>query len=376
MKTSVGYFGDNVRSDLLVTVEDATQPTVRVSSSVEAMYGDSIRAQAQRILERFGNPSVSLELQDAGALPFAIEARIECALSKHLGQTLPDLTTPRETGPRNRLRRTRLYVPGNSSKFFASAGLYGADCLIFDLEDSVAPSEKDAARALVRRGLESLDFGTSERTVRINSGEAAHHDLVSVAPANPDTIILPKVECASDVLNVVKHLEELKCASHIIVILESALGVLNALEIVRSSPRIAAMTLGVEDYLADIHATGSEQAEWANRMVLNAARAAGVMPLASVFSKLDDDEGMEQYARSMMHAGFEGVGCIHPRQIQPAHRGFAPSNSEVEQSREIVRTYESALKDGSGVVSVNGRMVDVPIYERAKRTLQRAGVDR
>lgn len=372
MKTSTGFSGAGVRADVRIEIEDSEQPEVAIESTVASMYGSAIERQVRSILGRFGDPNLRVHVDDCGALPFVIEARLEAALASHLNRPLPSVQAPTRVRPRSRMRRSRLYVPGNSPKLMVNCGLYRADSVVLDLEDSVPPAEKLSARALVRQALVAVDFGGSECAVRINGGPSGLEDVATLAPVQPDVFLVPKAEDPGEVMEIDALLNSLGCDAQVIAILESAKGVLRAFEIATASTRVVGLTLGIEDYLADIGATERHAADWANGMILNAARAAGIVPLASVCSTIDA-ETMEAYAREMAAMGFEGVGCIHPAQIAAAHRGFEPSVEQAEMAEEIVAAFERAVRAGSGVVSVHGKMVDAPVYARAKRTLERAG---
>ncbi len=374
MTTVVGAHGDGVRGDARVTVTNGS-PGLEVKSDIEAMYGRAIREQASSIIERFGDPSVHVLIEDSGALPFVLEARLEAALGHHLSLPLPKLKGRLKEQVRERLRRTRLYIPGNTPKFIVNAGLYNADGVILDLEDSVAATEKDAARALVRQALRTLDFGKSERLVRINSGEIGKKDIQELAPFGVELFLIPKVEGPSEIQAIDDVLTNLGSGAFILPFLESAKGIHFAYEIALSSPRIVGISIGIEDYVADIQATRTEhglESTWAHGQVVNSARAAGVSPFASVFSVIDDASRMESYARKMAQMGFDGVGCIHPGQVKAAHRGFAPSEDEVVKARSIVDEYDKSLSEGVGAIRIDGMMIDVPIYRRAQRTLELA----
>ena len=369
--TRVGFAGPSVRSDVLVTVEDAPALNVQVESTVYAMYGDEIRAQALAILNAIGSPPLQVLLEDSGALPFMIQARLEAALVKHLGGDLPALAGPQREPKRDRLRRSRLYIPGNQPKFMPNAGIYGADCLILDLEDSVPISEKHAARSMVRHALATLDFGVSEVMVRINSGDLGDQDLAAIAACSPEVIVVPKVESPDDLRAVAARLDELESPANIVAILETSLGVQRAYEIATATPRLIAISPGVEDYLADLRATDREATVWAHGAILNACRAAGISPLASVTTEIHEPERIEGYAYKMACYGFDGVGCLHPGQIAPVHRGFAPTEEVLEEARDVVIEFERAIGSGQGAIRVHGRMVDEPVYQRALQTLQR-----
>jgi citrate lyase subunit beta/citryl-CoA lyase len=374
MTTVVGHAGESVRADVRVTVSDAPKPETDIRSSVGAIYNRSIRDLLQQVLTDFGNPNLSIALEDSGALPFVLQARIEAALCKHLQQPLPPLPKRKTSPVRDRLRRTRLYVPGDVPKLFANAGLYEPDILLLDLEDSVPPESKFAARAAVRRALNALDWDACERMVRINSGPQGLEDIRALADQGVDAFFVPKAEDAEQMREIGSVLEQVECNALLVPLIETAKGVMNAATIASASPRVAALAIGLEDYTADIGAERSESGEesaWAMGQLLNSARAAGIQPLASVFPDVESADGMFAYATRARKMGFEGVGCIHPRQIRPAHDAFTPSADEMEHASAIVTGFEQALADGLGAVRVNGKMIDAPVYERARRTLSR-----
>jgi len=373
--TTVGEFGPAIRSDVWISVTDASKAGYDLTTSVDAIYGQSIRRQIEAALDHFGRPGVTLEIHDSGALPFALEARLEAALCTHLGLPLPPVAK-RQVPKRRHLRRTRLYCPGNGPKLFPNAGLYRPDGLILDLEDSVAPEAKFAARAMVRRALATLDWGGSERMVRINQGDDGMADLEAVADQGVEAFLVPKVEDGESVRRIVARLEELGSQAVLIPLIETAAGIERSFEIASASPRVAALALGLEDYITDLQAERTQagyESAYAHGRIINAARAAGISPLASVFPNVDDSDAMFSYARHKRGLGFDGVGCIHPRQIRAAHSAFAPSNEDIDSARAIVEGFEAALAEGRGAVSVRGRMVDAPVYERAKATLARSG---
>lgn len=367
-EVSVGFHGPGIRGDCKVTVSESAILTTEIQSSVDAMYGDAIRAQVAKLLDELGNPAVRLQLHDSGALPWVIAARIEAVFHKLNGAPLLEISRSSLPAQRERFRRTRLYIPGNTPKFFPHAGLFGADCLIFDLEDAVPPDEKAAALSLVRHACRELEFGASEVSVRVNNAREA----AVVAQVGAQAIYVPKVESAHQVAEVAAALNEVGSVANIIAIVESARGIINAVEIASSSPRLVAISLGIEDYLTDIRATRTAamtETLYAHGVIINAARACGITPLASVFSNVDDANGMTEYARWAQGMGFEGVGCIHPSQIEAAMIAFLPNQDQVARAQKVVEEYERAMEAGVGAIKVDGKMVDVPIYERAKRVL-------
>lgn len=393
MKTTiVGSAGKSVRSDIRVTVTDlASGPyVVDLKSSVELMYGEAIRQQIKSVLEQFGSPSVKIEAEDSGALPFVIHARLEAALAQHLNAALPPIspisTTSAATASasnataetsKDRLRRSRLYVPGGTPKLLPGIGLFGADSVILDLEDSVAPAEKSAALALVRRALVSVEFGGSEKLVRVNSGSLGLEEIRTLIPANPDGFGLPKVESPDDVFAAAKVLEDGGSSALLLPILETAKGLHFSYEIASCHPRVAAIALGVEDYLADIGAERTETGgalEWAILKLVNSCRASGVSPLGPIYGQVDDAVGMKSYAARVGALGCDGVGCLHPRQVAPAHAGLSPSPAALDKARRIVSAFDEAVSRGEGVLSLDGKMIDAPVAAQARLTLKRAGV--
>ncbi len=383
-----GRRGDKVRSDCWVQVAPKARGGLKLSvtTKVEAMYGDAVRATCGKALDALGVRHAAVTVEDFGALDFVLMARVEAAVKRAgLGEGREYLPEP---GPgfgapsrRERFRRSRLYLPGNEPKFFLNAALHEPDGVILDLEDSVAPSEKDAARLLVRNALRAVDFGKSERMVRINQGELGLLDLEAVAPQNVHVILIPKVETAEHVRAVDARAKKLaadaglKQAPFLMPIIESALGCFEAATIASASPNVVALTIGLEDYTADIGAQRTQEGResfWARSVVVNAARAAGVTPIDTVFSDVNDVEGLRQACLEAKSLGFEGKGCIHPRQVPVVHEAFAPSGEEIAKARRIVLAFEKAERDKLGVVSLGSKMIDPPVVKRALRTVRMA----
>lgn len=383
-----GRKGDDVRSDLYVaaTVQRSGGRKIRLTSKVEAFYGDSIRETALEVLSALGVRNAGLVIDDKGALPWVIAARVEAAL-KRAGagkgrNARPEVTVRRKSPTeRDRLRRSRLYLPGNEPKFMINAGIHRPDAVILDLEDSVHPDEKDTARILVRNALRCVDFMGAERMVRINQLPLGLHDLAAVVPEGPDLILIPKTERADQVREVDERIRQIQREAGdehpiwIMPILESALGVERAFDIASAAESVVALTIGLEDYTADLGVAktieGTESL-YARTRLLNAARAAGVQPIDSVFGDVGDMEGLAAWAARSRALGFEGMGCIHPRQIEPIHRAFAPSEDEVAKALRIVEAFEEAERKGLGVVSLGTRMIDPPVVLRARRLVERA----
>lgn len=384
---TAGNKGKTVRSDCFVTIEltDNGGILLQVESKVDVMYGNDIRKETLDIIGFFGIKNASVKIEDSGALPLVIAARLEAAIHKVL-QTdkqylLPMLEENHQPTPRDRNRFSRLYLPGNTPPLMINAGIHKPDGIILDLEDAVAPDKKDEARYLVRNALRGIDFYGAERMVRINQGERGLDDLDFVIPHQVDLILLPKCEKPEQIASVndrIRKIQKITKQSHpvwIMPIIESALGVINAHTIAFSADNVVAMAIGLEDYTADIAtrrtAEGTESFV-ARTMIVMAARAAGIQPIDSVFSDVGDMEGLRQNVLRSKALGFDGMGCIHPRQIRVIHAAFAPSPEEIERAKKIVFAFHRAEEQGLGVVSLGTKMIDPPVVKRALNTINLA----
>ena len=381
-----GRQGKDVRSDLFVRFEpNEAGLEIELRSRVGLYYGEHIRQQAAEVLGTLGIVAGKLTISDEGALPFAIGARIEAAVrragSAKGKRWLPEAVAHQTHSAKDRMRRSRLYLPGSEPKYFINAGLHEPDAVILDLEDSVHTDEKDSARVLVRNTLRAVDFGAAERMVRINQLSLGYQDLEEVVPEQPDVILIPKVEHARDVLEVDRKISEietregLKQPIWLMPILESALGIENAFAIATASDRVCALTIGLEDYTADLGVARSrtgEESQFARVRVVNAAKAAGVQAIDSVFSDVADMDGLRKWGEQSRAMGFEGMGCIHPSQIQVIHEAYAPSQVEVEKALKVVAAFEDAKAKGLGVVSLGSKMIDPPVVNRAVKLVERA----
>jgi citrate lyase subunit beta/citryl-CoA lyase len=347
------------------------------------MFGRKIEAQARDVLKHLGLTHARLAIRDGGALPWTLAARIEAAARAAdpaiSGTSLPDPVAGWDVRTRrDRFRRSRLYLPGNEPKFMTNAGLYGADALILDLEDSVAPDHKLAARYLVRNALRAVDFGGAERMVRINQGVLGLEDLSCILPHNVHVVLIPKVESGEQVAAVDARAREVLGQDHgvlLMPIIESAKGGIFAYEIATASPAVVALAIGLEDYTADIGTQRTKEGResfWLRQQVVNAARAVGVQPIDTVFSDVADLEGLRESVVEARALGFDGKGCIHPRQIQVIHEAFAPTATEVDRAVKIVRAFEAASAKGLAAVSLGSKMIDPPVVKRAQHTVELA----
>jgi len=386
------------------------------------------------MLEEFKVTTGALLVDDDGALDLVIRARIEAVLRSagYLSQKrlfvdassgiswqtgVPTIESEknasldggierpgRSLGADHASKQVRLYMPGDQPHFAINADFYGADILIFDLEDSVPLARKFEARILVRRFLEnSFLFRKSERAVRINplSTEESVHDIAEIVPAMPDIILLPKCESAMDV----ERLDTLLTANEeeyglvpgsirIMPIIESAKGVLAAYEIARASQRNSALCFGYEDFSRDIQSKpdivkvahvqddGSQKVNiqlnpvssidslLARQIIILASRAAGIEPLDSSYSDIGNTEGLLNSCYEARALGFTGKSVIHPTQIPYVKKAFLPSDEEVQHAKAVIAAYEESLKAGKGAVAIDGQMIDIPVVEKARRIIE------
>jgi len=387
MQTRTGREGK--KSDLAVhlTVKDAGGIEISVESSVGHMFGQLIEKTAKETLEALGIENCHLAIDDMGAFDYVIMARIEAAarrLKKIDGPgSIPERRVDYGPPRSKRLRRTRLYMPGNNPDLMRNGGLFGADSVILDLEDSVSPGEKDVARILVRNTLLSIDYFDCERIVRINplSTEYGADDLEMVVPYGVDTILVPKCESAEDVLKVeeiIAGLEKKHSLGYEVLIMpliETAKGILNAYETAAASDRVVALCFGAEDFTADIGTERTKEGAeslTARSMLVLGAKAAGVQVIDTVFSDVQDREGLVASTKEAMSLGFEGKGVIHPAQIAPIHAVFSPAPERIEYAKKVVAAIEKARSEGSGVATLGSKMIDAPIETRARKILSLA----
>ena len=382
-----GNTGPRVRSDCELTLEIRSSGGIKISleSKVKAMYGNSITTVLNEGLDFFGIRHAFIDINDSGALPFVHMARLEAAV-KSLVDTdkewLPSMIDRNNySSQRNRFRFSRLYLPGNTPSMMLNAGLHSPDGIILDLEDSVAPSKKHEARFLVRNALRQVDFCGAERMVRINQGERGLEDLEFVLPHNVHLILVPKCESGEQIRELseraVNILAENKLNRDIFFmpIIESAMGVENAFEIASAHENVVAVAIGLEDYTADLGVQRTNEGNeslYARLRLVNAAKAVRVQAIDSVFSDVSDMEALMATARLSKSYGFEGMGCIHPRQIQVIKSAFAPEQDEIIKASEIVKAFREAEEKGLGVVSIGSKMIDPPVVNRARRIIDLA----
>lgn len=281
-----------------------------------------------------------------------------------------------------RLRRTMMFVPASNAGMLRDAYIYGADSIMFDLEDSISLKEKDTARFLVYQAVKTIDYGNVETVVRINSlDQGGRNDIHAMVRAGIDVIRLPKTETAEDVLDVEEVIleAERQCgreegSTRMMAAIEGPVGVLNALSIAKSSKRLIGIALGAEDYVTSMKTRryaerDSEEIFFARSMIVHAARAVGIAALDTVFSNVDDVDTLRKETEFIKQLGFDGKSVINPRQIPVVNSVFTPTEKEIQNAIAVMNAIEEAESKGSGVIALNGKMIDKPIVERAERVL-------
>ncbi|HHK1082283.1 citrate (pro-3S)-lyase subunit beta [Streptococcus pyogenes] len=279
-----------------------------------------------------------------------------------------------------RLRRTMMFVPGANAAMLRDAPLFGADSIMFDLEDSVSLKEKDTSRALVHFALKTFDYSSVETVVRVNGLDSCGVlDIEAVVLAGVNVIRLPKTETAQDIVDVEAVIERVERENGIEVgrtrmmaAIESAEGVLNAREIAKASKRLIGIALGAEDYVTNMKTRrypDGQELFFARSMILHAARAAGIAAIDTVYSDVNNTEGFQNEVRMIKQLGFDGKSVINPRQIPLVNEIYTPTKKEIDHAKQVIWAIREAESKGSGVISLNGKMVDKPIVERAERVV-------
>ncbi len=384
---TAGNHGTGTKSDCFVRFEqtDSGGRNIELKSKVKALFGNKILKLVNDILDFYSIDNCNLSIEDTGALDFVLAARIEAAIRKVIDTDkeylLPILEGNVNSTPRDTFRFSRLYLPGNTPKLMLNAGLHKPNGLILDLEDAVAPDKKYEARFIVRNALRNLNFYGAERMVRINQIPDGLDDLEFLVKHNVNLVLVPKSENADDLVKVENKINELKAKYSIandiwlMPIIESAKGVINAYEIASAVKSVVAVAIGLEDYTADLgvmRTDGGDESYVARNLVVIACKAAGVQAIDSVFSDVSDMEALAENVKRSKSIGFDGMGCIHPRQIKVIHDNFAPEEKQVEKAKKIVAAFKDATAKGLGVVSLGTKMIDPPVVKRAERTIELA----
>lgn len=284
---------------------------------------------------------------------------------------------------KDRLRRTMMFLPANNPGMITDAHIYGPDSIMIDLEDATSVNQKDAARFLVYEALQTIDYGKTETVVRINGLDTpfGKDDIRAVVKAGVNIVRLPKTDTADEIMEVDRLITEVEkeCGREgqtlIMAAIESATGVLNAKEIALASPRMMGIALGAEDYVTNLKTSRSKhgwELYYAREAIVLAARNAGIYCFDTVYADINNLEGFRAEVQFIKDLGFDGKSCIHPKQVQIVHEVYTPTQKEIEKSIRIINGAKEAEAKGSGVISVDGRMVDGPIITRAYRVLELA----
>lgn len=281
------------------------------------------------------------------------------------------------------MRRSMVFMPGNNSGMLLNADVLGADSIILDLEDAVSPQEKDSARILVRNALKYINYKNCEVIIRINSIDTEYwkKDLDEIIPMKPDMIMPTKVSCAKDVqiiadyIQVVEKKHNIKKPTSIIPLIETSLGVENAFEIAMSCERVKAIFLGGEDLTADLRCKRTKKGEeifYSRCRVVIAARAANIAVYDTPFTDVEDEKGLRLDAEFAKSLGFTGKAVISPRHIMCVNEVFSPTKEDIEYAYEVMEIIKVAKQQGKGAISLRGKMIDAPIVERARQTIEMA----
>jgi len=276
---------------------------------------------------------------------------------------------------KERIRRSMLFVPGNNPSMIQTCPIYGADTIILDLEDSVAPSQKDAARRLVVHAIRELDFSGAEIAVRINAPDTddGKRDIEALKHVGVQALLVPKAETAEYVAAVDRQLGDLPIA--LIPMLETPAGVLRGSEIAASSDKVVAIAFGAEDYATSMGIQRTKEGcevFTARCLVTMAARACGVAAIDTVFVDVNDEEGLAADTREAIAVGFEGKLSINPRQVEVINREFTPTAAQIDRARRVVEAYEDGIRRGLGAIALDGKMIDMPVVQRAQTVLKMA----
>lgn len=284
-----------------------------------------------------------------------------------------------------RARRTLLYVPGSDWRKMEKAASLGADCVCLDLEDGVAPSSKAEARTLISKALSELDFGRSERLVRVNAADSGQQaeDLLLASHPNVQGLVLPKAASAADVQTVGSALWSAEQARDLapntlalLAQIESALGLVNLKEIASADPHLVALIFGSEDFASDVGAIRTPEADevfYARSAVATYAAAFGLQAIDMLHVNFKDAEGLGRLASQGARLGYSGMQIVHPDQIAPVLAAFTPDVEEIAWAQRVIDGYGQHAAEGRGAFALDGKMIDMPLVKAARRVLARAG---
>ena len=281
-------------------------------------------------------------------------------------------------------RRALLYMPGDDRRKIEKATTLGVDCICMDMEDGVAITRKVEARSVIALAMRELEFGSSERCIRINSVGSGFEkfDLAAAVATNPDAIVVPKVETAAQVRAISEYIEMYELSSkmrvgsiRMLVGVETAKGILNLREIAGADRRLEAIIFGAEDYAASIGARRTREGTevlYARSAVVTACAANDLQALDMVYIDFRDVEGLRLEAEQGAALGFSGKQIIHPNQVSAVQEAFTPSEEAIEYAQRVVRAFSASQKEGRGAFALDGKMIDMPLLKNAQKVLDRA----
>ena len=281
-----------------------------------------------------------------------------------------------------KLRRSMLFIPGSSAAMLSTAFIYKPDSIMFDLEDAVALTEKDSARLLVFHALQHPMYNDIETVVRINPLNTPFglKDLEAAVRAGVDVIRLPKTDTPEDIYQLEREIVRIEesCgrpvgSTKLMAAIESAVGVINAVAIAKSSDRLMGIALAAFDYVMDMQTERGDGTElfYARCAVLHAARGAGIDAFDVVYADVNDEAGFLKEVDLIRRMGFNGKSLINPRQIEILHNAYAPTQEEVDYAQRVIAAAEEGERNGLGVISLNGKMIDAPIINHARVVIER-----
>jgi len=281
-------------------------------------------------------------------------------------------------------RRALLYMPGDDRRKIEKSTTLGVDCICMDLEDGTAVSKKAEARSVIAQAMRELDFGASERCIRINSIGSGFEkdDLAAALAARPDAIVVPKIEIDEQVKWVSGQIESYELSNQLnmgsirlLIGVETAKGILNLREIAEADKRLEAVIFGAEDYAASVGATRTKEATevlYARSAVVAACAANDLQAIDMVYIDFKDSEGLRLEAEAGAGLGFSGKQVIHPNQVPVAQEAFTPSDAAVAYAKRVVESFEASQKEGKGAYALDGKMIDMPLLKNAQKVLDRA----
>jgi len=275
-------------------------------------------------------------------------------------------------------------MPGDERRKIEKATTLGVDCICMDMEDGVAANHKAKAREVIAQAMKELDFGKSERCIRINSigSGLEKYDLAAALATNPDSIVVPKIESADQVEWVCEHIESYELSSNLnigrirlLIGVETARGILNLKRIAEAEKRLEAIIFGAEDYAASVGATRTKEATevlYARSAVVAACAANDLQAIDMVYIDFRDLEGLRVEAAQGAALGFSGKQIIHPNQVSAVQEAFTPSTAAIAYAQRVVAAFEASQKEGKGAFALDGKMIDMPLLKNAQKVLDRA----